>query len=326
MAGSPRGGDTSHIPGEPVRRINYRALRDAVLATAAEVVTRLKPSLMLRRDYHSLDRTKKDRADQTRRIDVEAHERYLESLQRRLPGTDALLCSEENPLGTSLTNASDLPDLLFIVDPIDNTDGAIHGSPAYTALSVYLRSASTVIAAAVGDFCQGELYYADEECSAFKVPVSDTAADKRVQIRASDRTDLAGAYLALYTLKPTRLLRTGRATALLNKLGDEGRVDCIGGAAALCKVAAGYIDGAVEFVKGFQAYDLFPGAYILMKAGGLCCRPDTGDSVSLSLKFSTQDELPTVLKTRQPFIAAGTQPLYNKILAALAKNRLLARR
>jgi fructose-1,6-bisphosphatase/inositol monophosphatase family enzyme len=133
---------------------NYRPLREAILDSMKQVLVALRPELMAQRTFHSIDRTVKDRADRTRTIDVAALDIYTVDLQKRLPGTSALVCSEENPGGTTLTNSPELPNLLFIIDPIDNTDGAIHGSPCYTALSVYLRSCSTAIAAAVGDFFQ----------------------------------------------------------------------------------------------------------------------------------------------------------------------------
>jgi len=287
-----------------------------------QVLVDLRPELMAQRNFHSIDRTVKDRADRTRQIDVTALDLYTLDLKNRLPGTPALVCSEENPGGTTLTNSPGLPDLLFIIDPIDNTDGAIHGSPCYTALSVYLRSRKTVIAAAVGDFFQHEIYYADESLEgAVKYSLSDETWSP-IEMRPSRCTTLAGAYISIYTLKPGRLLSVTNAKTLIRELGEEGRVDCIGGAAALCKVAAGYIDAALEFAKGFQTYDLFPGAYILMKAGGQCYRPD-GDSVSLTLNFDVQDQLPAVMKTRQRFIATGTQPLFIKILRSLSQDGLL---
>jgi fructose-1,6-bisphosphatase/inositol monophosphatase family enzyme len=133
-------------------RINYRRLREAIRGSMKQVLVAPRPELMAQRNFHSIDRTLKDIPDRTRAIDVTALNIYTHDLQNRLPGTPVLVCSEENPGGTTLTSHPELPDLLFIIDPIDNTDGAIHGSPCYTALSVYLRSRSTVIAAAVGDF------------------------------------------------------------------------------------------------------------------------------------------------------------------------------
>ena len=245
---------------------------------------------------------------------------YRQELETYLVATPALLCSEENPTGDILGGGdSSLPDLIYIVDPIDNTDGAVHGAPCYTALSVYQRSARTVIAAAVGDFFHNEIYYADEERNgAYRYPLSpETKADPGFEIRPASRQKLPGAYIAIYTLKPKRLQALAKASELLDQLGDDGRIDCIGGAAGLARVATGYIDAAVEFAKGFQTYDLFPGAYLLMKAGGFCYRPDTGDSVSLSLEFSAQEELSTALKMRQSFVGACTHTLSNKILLAL---------
>lgn len=217
-----------------------------------------------------------------------------------------------------------MPDLFFIIDPIDNTDGAIHGSPAYTAVSIYQRSANTVIAAAVGDFLQREIYYADEELpGACRYRVAQTIdEDERTELKPSARTELPGSYITLYTLKPQRLLEAARAKDLINQLGPHGRIDCIGGAAALCKVAAGSLDAAIEFAKGFQVYDLFPGAYILSKAGGVCPCLDTGNAVSLALSFDAQDQLSDILRGRQRFVAAATETLSRKILLSLGKNQL----
>lgn len=302
-----------------VDRINYRPIRETVLSAVRLVLVTLRSELMAQRDFHSLNRTAKDRYDRTREIDVTALELYTNEITTRLAGTAALICSEENPGGSNTTNDPGLPSLIFIIDPIDNTDGAIHGSPCYTAISVYSRSLNTVIAAAVGDFFQNEIYYADEELGcAYRYQVDENQPP--VKLRPTKCTELEGAYITIYTLKPYRLDFVAGAKNLINKLGEEGRVDCIGGSASLCKVAAGYIDAAVEIVKGFQVYDLFPGAYILMKAEGLCFRPDTGDYVSLSLDFENQDDLPSALKARQQFVATGTMQLHNKIFKALAND------
>jgi myo-inositol-1(or 4)-monophosphatase len=298
--------------------INFQLLRQGILATVREVLVTVGPELMLYSEFRSMGRTSKDPTDKTREIDKRALQCYVKALRENLPATKALLCSEESPGGDQLTDHLDLPDLIFIVDPVDNTDGGIHGSPAYTAITAYFKPARTVVAAAVGDFLRKEIYYADEEVNARRYALSET--DEGTPLNPTGHLEPKGAYITMYTLKPGRLIEVAKAQTLLSQLGDGGRVDCIGGSASLCKVAAGYIDAAVEFVRGFQVYDLFPGAYILIKAGGECIRPDDGDPVSLSLEFENQEQLPQILKNRQRFIAAGTHSLVRRLLVALLRD------
>ena len=286
------------------------------MAVVSSVISDITPKLTVLKQLRPTGWSEKDRTDITREIDLEALAIYEAQLVEELSGTKAMICSEENPAGKPLSDVQSFPELLFIIDPVDNTDGGVHGSPAYTAISVYDRLAQTVVAAAVGDLYRREVYYADEEVGAlwFAAPVQ---FDQSNRLTPNAQARLPGAYVSMYSLKPSRLRHSANHERLLESLGEHGRVDNVGGAASLCKVAAGYFDAAVETAKGFQVYDLFPGAFILMKAGGICIRPDTGQPVSLSLAIHNREHISSQLKTRQPFVAAANSSLAFEILAAL---------
>lgn len=259
--------------------------------------------------------------DQTKEVDSLALKLIIEKLRSYLPGTKALLVSEENPIGEPLSSTTGLPELIFLIDPIDNTDGAIHGAVPFSAISVYSRTTNSVIAAAVADPALRQIYYADEETPAAGYPLhAKPGDDASIPLTPTKKSEIEGAYLCIYTLKPARLLLVSKAEKLLTALGASGRVECLGGAVSLCRVAAGYVDAAVEFAKGFQAYDLFPGAYILQQAGGICAKPDGMKRVELRLNFSHQAEIKDAVRQRRLFIGTGTNELCASIASSLLKD------
>lgn len=303
---------------------NIEKLRNDVLKAVSHVIQEQRDKLVTTKVTEDMQRTKKSPDDQTHAIDRETLEIYQESLTTNLSGTPALVISEENPHGSSLTARASLEDLLFVIDPVDNTEGAVHGSPAYTSIFAYSRTDNRILCAAVGDFLRREIYYADEgleQALRFPHPEQLDIASG-IPLIPSKLESLDRAYLASYTLKPHRLANLSKAKQLLEKLGTNGRIDCIGGAASLCKVACGCIDGAVEFIKGFQVYDLYPGAYILTKAKGLCLKPASADEICLTLNIGTQDDIPGEVKKRQIFVAAGTHKLFHQIAAALLQDQI----
>ena len=220
-----------------------------------------------------------------------------------------------------MTPGGDFPSLIFIVDPIDNTDGALHGEPAFAAISVYNQLERKVIAAAVADPALSQIYYADEELlGSVRYKIScDPEQSTGLPLYPTSQAELSGAFISIYTLKPERFIAAAQAKHLITELGQQGRIECLGGAAALCRVAAGYIDAVVEFGKGFQTYDLFPGAYILEKAKGICRTPEN-TPVKLSLDLKTRTNLPDALRARQIFIGAATHELFFKISRSLARD------
>ncbi len=303
-------------------QIDFAELRFALVEAMKRVINLiLKEDLARLSASRDLQHAPKSLDDQTREVDAHALKIIIDFLKTHLTATNALLVSEENPVGEYIKSPDGLPNLLFIIDPIDNTDGAIHGGMPSSAISVYCRSKATVIAAAVADPGLLRVYYADEETAAVRYSLHDNpGVSSGTELSPSKKEEVAGAYISIYTLKPQRLLLAAKAQRLLDALGDAGRVECLGGAISLCRVAAGHIDACIEFAKGFQAYDLFPGAYVLNRAGGVCQKPDGMEPVELSLKISNQTEIPNSLRRRQIFIGAGTGKLYGRIQSLLLKD------
>jgi myo-inositol-1(or 4)-monophosphatase len=306
----------------PPPQLDFNELRIAMVEAIKSVTNFiLNEDLKRFSSLRDLQHARKSVDDQTKELDARALRIVIDSIKSHLPATNALLASEENPIGEPIKSTNGLPNLLFIIDPIDNTDGALHGGMPSSAISVYSRSNSTVIAAAVADPGLRQIYYADEETAAVSYPLSDKPGVlSGSTLSPSKQEEIEGAYISIYTLKPQRLLLAATATRLLEKLGHTGRVECLGGAISLCRVAAGYIDASVEFAKGFQAYDLFPGAYILRRAGGVCQKPDHMEAVKLGLEIRDQTEIPKSMRRRQIFIGAGTHQLYAWIQSLLLKD------
>ena len=293
-------------------KIRFKAIRRAIIKSLFLIANEIPPQLTFRTQLRTTGWTPKDKNDLTRDIDLDALKIFQTILTTELSGTEALICSEENPSGVRIADSGQLPRLIFIIDPIDNTDGGIHGSPAYSAVSLYDREDDTVVAAGFCDLYRREIFYADDEQESAIVHQkgSDFAFQK---LTLGRRTSLEGSYITIYSLKPQRMMALASHKLLLDAIGNNGRIDNIGGSAGLARVAAGYIDAAVEFHKGFQAYDLFPGAYILKRAGGFCITPE-GNEISFSLNIQYREDIPQAVKSRQKFIAAPTHALAFQIL------------
>jgi fructose-1,6-bisphosphatase/inositol monophosphatase family enzyme len=131
---------------------NYGALRSAVLQTAQAVgrfiVDTDLGQLHLHRDTEI---SAKATDDQTREVDVRSLEVIKSSLRSELPSSKMFLVSEENPMGEPLNDTPDFPDIVLVVDPIDNSDGAVHGDACFSAITVYSRGLNKILAAVVCD-------------------------------------------------------------------------------------------------------------------------------------------------------------------------------
>lgn len=305
------------------KEFNYEPIRAAMKAAMLAVGNFIrKTDLTKLSSHHDLQNITKSVEDLTREVDVQALRIICEEIKLQLVATPALIVSEEKPTGDTIGHSQDLPDLVFLIDPIDNSDGAVHGDVAFSAIAAYSREQKKVLAAAVCDPNVDSIYYADEEMQrAVAFCISNMSQSR--ELTPSSKKTLGGAYLAMYTYKARRLLDVSQAVTLFSKLGENGRVQCLGGAASLCRVAAGYLDAAVEFTKGFQTYDLFPGAYILRMAQGICAQPENALGFDLSLDFLTQEQIKSAVQKRHKFIAAPNLYLYHDIAMCLANDGLL---
>jgi myo-inositol-1(or 4)-monophosphatase len=88
------------------------------------------------------------------------------------------------------------------------------------------------------------------------------------------------------------------------------------GSIGLCQIAAGQTDGHIEFAKGFAAWDLLPGHYILTTAGGTVLDLD-GQPIALDYQLGTPAQITAAMNTRRKFAAASTLSLARELLAAL---------
>jgi myo-inositol-1(or 4)-monophosphatase len=134
------------------------------------------------------------------------------------------------------------------------------------------------------------------------------------------KTSLAGARVNVLTTKVDRYQALSEQTELLDAIREaDGRVNLSWGSNTIIQVAAGYADVAVEFAKGFAAYDLLPGLYLGLKTGltviDLHGNPITS-RVDIADTFAAYRRDPQRPK-RTAFIAAKKPQLAEQVLKLL---------
>jgi len=243
----------------------------------------------------------KDPDDETRRIDLIAEQEYITSLENNVGVPYLLLTEEVGEIEVGQSN----PDLLVFVDPIDGTDLGIRKIPLVaTSICFYSRGLKEFLSAVVGDIFTGTIYYASKSKPGAFVEGVDFGP---IRIFPSTTKKLEDAFVSSFTIKPQRLL------AFLDKkelISRSLRIFSNGGPLEICRVASGDVDALVEFTKGYTGYDLFPGAYILIKAGGVCRRLD---NKPLEVKAD--------INYRQTFISAATEELFEELLKLINDNK-----
>jgi myo-inositol-1(or 4)-monophosphatase len=205
--------------------------------------------------------------------DLRMHRRYRELLTQWLPSF--IYASEEDE--PQVVGSEPGPDLVVLVDPLDTSELAVRALHGYTHLLVYSRRLRRPVAAVVGDiFHQLRLYTAVLDADGSDRAYVTTRDGHRRPLTVRPCNHLADAVITNYSMRPQeRFLPLARQRRLLNSLAapdgagaKRGRIGVDFGSIGLCHVAAGQTDGMIEFAKGFAAWDLLPGHYVLHTAGG----------------------------------------------------------
>lgn len=253
--------------------------------------------------------------------DLRMHRRYRELLTPWLPSF--VYASEEDEPQT--VGPEPEPDLVALVDPLDTSELAVRALHGYTHLLVYSRRLQRPVAAVIGDiFHQLRLYTAVLDADGTDRAYVTTRDQQRRQITVRPHNHLADAVITNYSMRPQeRFLPLASQRRLLNSLAapdgtgaKQGRIGVDFGSIGLCHIAAGQTDGMIEFAKGFAAWDLLPGHYVLHAAGGTVLDLK-GQPILLDYQLGSAAQIAAAMNRRQSFAAAATPELANAILATL---------
>ena len=232
-------------------------------------------------------------------LDEAAQQVVVETLSGRF--ADFVLISEELPQNVKIYG-KDEADLCFIADPLDGSAFARHRIPlASSSLCAYSRAESRPIASAVTDVYLGVTYFTAQNLDHAYL-LRDGKKSPLVTSSCIALADASMAVLATYGDRFDALSEQTRLTKTIQwMLGNCGAIE-------ICRVAAGDLDVAVEFAKGFRIWDVVAAAHILEKSGGKLRTP-TGHKILLQ---TDEKNLPVRADERVKFIAANTEELFRQ--------------
>ncbi len=194
----------------------------------------------------------KNRKDLVTTIDKRVEDFIIENIRLKYPAHD-ILGEETGRSGFS-------SDYVWIIDPIDGTTSFLHQQPFYS-ISIAVRHEGRTICAAVFAPRLDELFYADQDGSAFLngAPIHVSTTDTLIN------SVMATGFACLRA--DAKHNNLPYFTKIVPQLRDIRR---FGSAAVdLCYVACGKLDGFWEM--NLNPYDIAAGAFIVEKAGGKVC-------------------------------------------------------
>jgi len=241
----------------------------ALTATAAAAIrARLEPIVRRAGDHllasfeHLADADvhHKGTVDLVTRLDIEAQAIVLAGLGAAFPG-EAIIAEED----ATATHA--LPDVAWLVDPLDGTTNFVHGQPPFAVSVARVRHGQLEAGMVYAPYLR-EMFFGAAGCGAW-------LGARRLAVSRRDVLDDA-----LYASGFAYDVRTNPH----NNLPEWGHfaVRCRGlrrgGAAALdlAYVAAGRLDGYWEF--RLKPWDLAAGALLVLEAGGRVTDPGGGSN------------------------------------------------
>ena len=306
--------------------IILRYCRQVVLKTADYVRARMRGSdrLELKQivDNH---RVKKSQLNLTTAIDREAEDLAVDSLVKKLGKISSIrqftIFSEELGIRTFPKSAKEKDsDLIFFIDPIDGTEFIEALQGGWCLMSVYDRRIKETIVAVAGDIFLDRLFWASKDGYAEGLDFT-THSWFRLDGGSNPKDSLEGARVNFLTTKVSRFRAVAKQERLLDAIEkNDGRINLAWGSNMIIQVAAGYADAAVEFAKGFAAYDILPGLFIGSRAGLTILHTETRKPLPQSLDieqlfqgFLEKPDRPL----RTPFVATCNPELANRILDLL---------
>lgn len=304
-----------------------RYCRQVVLKTMDHVRARMRGSnrLVLREPVEEPE-LPKARVNLTKAIDKEAEDLMVASLCKKvlgkLPGLSQFtVFSEELGIRTFPAGANeDDSGLVIFIDPIDGTEFIETLQGGWSLIAVYDRHENHLVAAVAGDIFLNRLYWASHGGLAEGLDFT-THSWFKLDGGPEPKTCLAGARVNVLTTKVSRYRALARQARLLDAIEEnDGRVNLSWGSNMIIQVAAGYADVAVEFARGFAAYDILPGLLVGQRAGLTILDARDGQPIPEALDI---DEIFATFRRdstkpmRTPFVAARHPELAHQVMELL---------
>jgi myo-inositol-1(or 4)-monophosphatase len=271
---------------------------------------------------------KKAQENLTKGVDQEAEDLIIRSLLKKLPkvgNIDRLaVFSEEAGILTFPANLQpEEADWVAFIDPIDGTEFIEGLQGGWTLLALYDRRREQVATAVAGDLFLDRLYWASQAGPAEGldfVTHSWFKLDGGPKPKKSPRE--RGVRVNMLTTKVGRFRAVAAQEPLLAALEKvDGRINLAWGSSMIVQVAAGYADAAVEFAKGFAAYDVLPGLFIGERAG-LTILDVEGRRITSRIdvpEVFAAYRLDSKKPKRIPFVAAKEESLAREIVGLLRR-------
>ncbi len=220
-------------------------------------------------------------------------------------------------------------DLIVFIDPVDFTESVVRGLDGSSLITFYSRSRKKIIAAVVGDVRDKKIYFACDNMDGaysqyirYMIPPENTSKDRITsnsefeldgdfeQLKPSIITEINEAHINCLINKSERITPFCEQQKLIKAMHPDGRLYVVGGSLGLARVAAGILDAAIEFAKGFREWDAWPGIYLCQKAGVYVSDLE-GNDIKLKLNVQKGQDIESRLRMprRQKFIVAGNKKL-----------------
>lgn len=258
-------------------------------------------------------------------IDTFAEDLIIDTLTRKFKKLEGVgsftVFSEEIGIKTFPECSNEIEaDLVVFIDPIDGTEFIESLQGGWCLLAVYDRKVNEIVCAVAGDIFLNRLYWASASGIAEAIDFT-THTWFRLHGGDSPKEELAGARVNFLTTKVDRYASVAGQAKLLEAIREgDGRINLSWGSNMIIQVAAGYADAAVEFTKGFAAYDMLPGLFIGEKAG-LTVLDLNGNRINCFLDiddiFATYRQNPKNPR-RIPFVAAKSEKLARQIVGLIS--------
>jgi myo-inositol-1(or 4)-monophosphatase len=297
----------------------------SVMSVVQDVITEIRPRLIegaIRRSVHE-DVNLRHPGNYLSEFDVYLHNRYRQLFSEVL---DSFVYLSEEGDPTVVGNVSNLdePDLCVLVDPLDTSELAVRALLGYTHVLIFSRKLARPVAAVVGDFFhEVQMFCAYRAEEGKNVAFATSREGKEWPLHVRPGKKLAASLVTNYSMRPAeRFSMLARQTRLVERLSDavdgrrNGRIGVDFGSIGLCHVAMGTTDAMVEFAKGFAAWDLLPGQYILEAAGGVVLDL-LGNQINVVSGFQKSNELGVLMNKRIKFVAAADEFLAREIIESL---------
>jgi fructose-1,6-bisphosphatase/inositol monophosphatase family enzyme len=174
--------------------------------------------------------------------DIEVEKTLMAAMNKQLP--DVPVYGEETGYG------KDLPEIFWLIDPIDGTKSFVQNIPAFVNMAVLIQDGEAV-ASAIYNVSTDDMYIAQKGKGAYKNGV---------------RLDLATTPLA------HKAICKGRFNDALNAIMASKNITCetgpAGGGYGFSKVADGEFAARFNMLGGGYTHDYAPGALLVREAGG----------------------------------------------------------